>query len=331
MSRIVLHSKSSLRQALTLAAALGPAAAFTQVPPILTSEGAEQLYLQLIEEREEAYGLTSPELVEPLTALGTHYYEEQDYERAAEVFTQARQITRVNQGFNTVAEAVLIAEVVRAEEARGNLEVAWDLEQQMLEMAKLHAGALETAPLFRDVAGKRMEVLRRYRSGEMPPQIILGCYYQRKGALASPLNPDTLITSQCTAGNWDTVQIGLLTEALEYQMLALEALMQNGLYASDEFSEGVTNVFRASYGIWRLQRLYGDPIIRMALDRLLGHEPTNLAEMARRAEILVQVADMNIVRRKRSSRFAGFEDVVAQYEVAYTQLSMADFRASGPR
>ncbi len=320
-----VHPKGPFRWVLFLTAILSPVAALPQAQPTPTADDAEQLYLQLIDEREEAGGLTSPDLVEPLTALGMQYYEARDYERAAEAFTQARQITRVNQGFNTAAEAVLISHVVHAEEALGNLDVAWELEQQMLEIAKLHVGSIETAPLFGEVAEKRMDVLRRYRSGEMPPQIELGCYYRRRVAPTSPVSADTLSTSQCRAGNTDTVQQGLLTDALEYQMLALEALMQNGLYASDEFSMGVTKVFRASYGIWRLRRLYGDPIVRMALNRLLGHRPANLAERVRRAEILVQVADMNIVRRQHSSRFVDFEQLMMQYELAYTELSVAGF------
>src|SRR5690606_32432853 len=112
--------------------------------------------------------------------LGLLYLERRDYDRAAETLARARGVMRAAAGFDTLPEIALIAQQVRVEEARGDFAAAWELEQVMLAVAKRHVGELATVPVFRNIARKRREILERYHNGEYPPQIVLGCYYDRE-------------------------------------------------------------------------------------------------------------------------------------------------------
>lgn len=231
-----------LLKRLPLIAALAlPALGLAQVP------STEQQYLDFIEQERNKGGPSSRALIEPMTALGLFYFERKDYDRAAETLARARGVMRAADGFDTLPEAALIAHQVRVEEARGDIEAAWKLEQSMLAVAKRHAGELGTVPVFRDMARKRRGILERYRNGEYPPQIVVGCYYDREVMLKQlfvvPLYdpPDT-----CTSGDRTNVMTALLGDMRTNQLFAMEALFQNGLYASDEMQELLADVLSLS-------------------------------------------------------------------------------------
>src|SRR5690606_1306110 len=88
---------------------------------------AEELqYLELIEQRQDAGGLTAPDLVEPLSALGDLYFSQRDFDKAFDAYASARQVMRVNDGFDTLPEMPLIAKLTQTEEARGRFKEAWE-------------------------------------------------------------------------------------------------------------------------------------------------------------------------------------------------------------
>jgi tetratricopeptide (TPR) repeat protein len=282
-------------------------------------------YLQLIEQRQEAGGLTAPDLVEPLDALGDLYFSQQDYDKAFDAYASARQVMRVNDGFDTLPEIPLIAKLVRTEEARGRVAEAWALEQALLTLGERYAGSIETLEIFQDLAARRLALWRVYNSGSIPPQIELGCYYNRRefnAAMGALLitndNRDT--RERCTAGDRPVVQLALLIEARSYQMRALEALLQNGGYASDPFWEQFTQMLDTSYRVMRRARNTADTPLANMMVRLLSYEPRDAAERQRRAHILVQLADMNVVRARQLDRYVGFDAVREQYEQAYAVL-----------
>lgn len=298
---------------------------FAQVLPE-PSPNTEQQYLDLIEQREEEGGITSPELIEPLTALGESYYQQQEFERAAESFERARTLMRVNTGFDTPQELQLLARQVAAEEARGNLVVAWDLEQSLLQLAAQNLDSLETLPIFIAAAEKRFDIWYRYMDGKHPPEIELGCYYDQRKYIRYMLQrlPQIGIVSDsrvtCNSGDRDTAILSLLIEGRSFQMRGVETQLRNGGYASDELQELVTEVLRSSHAIARRHLSSTDPALREMMARLLAQQPADSASAVRRAEFLLQLADLNVVRAHQDRNMSGFDAVHEQYRQAWEAL-----------
>lgn len=294
----------------------------------------EQQYLDLIAQREEAGGVAASGLIEPLAAIGQYYYEQQDYERAAESFERARTIMRVNNGFDTPAELPLLAQQVAAEEARRNVAVAWQLEQSLLELATQNLDSLETLPIFIAAAEKRFDIWYRYLDGEHPPEIELGCYYDRQKYIRYMLQrlPRIGIVSDvyanCNSGDRKTVVLSLLIEGRSFQLRGVETLLRNDRYASDELKDLVTEVLRTSHAIARRQLSSADPALGEMFVRLLAHEPEESASAVRRAEFQLQLAYLNVVRARQDRRMSGFSVVHEQYEQAWEALLAAGIEQS---
>lgn len=296
---------------------------FAQASP--APESVRQ-YVEFIEREEDANGLTSPALIEAHTALGQQYMARQDYELAVDAFKKARQITRVNDGFNTLQELPVLAHLVRAEDANGNFAEAWRLEQDLLNLAQRHAGKLETLPVLLELAQKRVNVWERYRTGGYPPQIVLGCYYNRGSYVAyAGMIPAHLASAadsgtNCTAGLQRTVSLALLLEARSYQMLAMEALLQNDRYASDELQLLLTEILRLSHTLYAGGLGAADPLLGQMMARLLSWVPQDSASRVRRAQVLLLLADMNAVRLAEYRSNSGFDILRDQYVHAYRML-----------
>jgi hypothetical protein len=303
-----------------------PGSVLAQALSLTETPTDETQYLAFIEQEQDDAGLTSPELIEPLTALAQQYYARQDYELAAEAFARARQILRVNDGFDTVAELPLLVQLVRTEEARGNPVEAWELEQTLLALAQQHVGEIETFPIFRDVADKRLALRRRYLQGDRFPELELGCYYGKDAQITAMVrrgerfNVTEKRVGNCSAGERDTVNVALLLEARSYQVLALEALLQSERYASPEFWEALLEILRTSDSIQRRLPLFNDAELGGLLARLLSYEAADSASRIRRAHVLIQLADMNVARTRQADRYVGYDAVLEQYAQAYAAL-----------
>src|SRR5690606_38680429 len=137
----------------------------------------------------------------------------------AAALERARQIVRVNYGLNSLVEAPLLRQLARSEEARGDFDAAWYLEQELLSLAERHPGDLRVVPIFRELAASRLETLDRYRAGESPPQIVLGCYYAKTppypGERVAPVYRE--FNDNCHSGSRRVVIHSLLTEVRTYQ------------------------------------------------------------------------------------------------------------------
>jgi len=149
--------------------------------------------VEKIEELQSLHGMQSPDLVNPLTALALWYQERGEYDLATAAIERTRDVVNVNFGLYSVEEALLLWRLVQIDEARGNVEAAWNLEEEVLALVKRYPTDLRRVPILREIAKKRMDVLTRYQTGESPPQILLGCYY-------SESLPDGT-RSGCNAGN----------------------------------------------------------------------------------------------------------------------------------
>lgn len=166
-----------LAQPFLIAALAVPGDAFSQPDAPPAAEDPLATIVAQVEEIQQLHGVDSPELIEPLTALGLFYQEQGDRDLAAATFERARGLVRVTYGLFSLLEAPLLRQLIFAEEAKGNTDLAWYTEQKLLVIARRAPNDLRSVPILREIADRRMEVLRRYESGERPREIILGCYY----------------------------------------------------------------------------------------------------------------------------------------------------------
>jgi len=306
-----------------LAAIALPCAAVAQGEP--ASDRERQLLAQLEQQRRRG-DENSPALIQPLTDWGLLREEQGRLDEAAEALGNARDILRYNYGFSTLEEALLLADLVRVEEARGNAEGAWKLEQEQLALVGEHPNDVRTVPILRAVADKRMDILNRYREGHLPPQIVLGCYYARISSIYALLvreaYPDAGVPMLmgCNHGSRAIVVTSLLMEARTYDAQAIDVLLQTGGYAGDDLPEILTDLLRKSDELQRGLPQYRDAFVDEFFDRVLGYESRNEAYARRRAEILVQVADFNLLRAHRTGQSAALSRVIEQYQQAFVQM-----------
>jgi hypothetical protein len=127
----------------------------------------------------------------------------------------------------------------------------------------------------------------------------------------------------CAAGNRNTVLTTLLREARNYQALAIEALLQDRRYGSTELMQLVTDFLRSSDRLRSLMPQYGDSFLSLVLNRVIAYPAAVPASIRQKAMLLIQLADLNVRRGYGSSRPAGFDNVLTQYQLAYTQLKNA--------
>lgn len=310
----------------------------------------QQEAIGTIQEIELRDGPNSADLIEPLTALGLYYEVEGDQIAALAAFQRAREVVRINYGFQTVQEALVIQRLVSAEEARGNVEAAWSLEQELLDLvwpshdtrgSEEYPSDLQAVPILDEIADRRMEVLDRYRAGEFPPQIVLGCYYDRA------------YREHCTSGSRSQMTNAIAAEANWYRAAAIRDILVNERYSSNELRELELKSLSSGRN-WSIcpdmtvQELLEielvdsclDPIIRRrrtattpgavfanvggeaALMRLLIYEVRSGAPTLRQVDALVRLADWQIrypfALGSGSSRYGN--SALELYEYAYRLL-----------
>lgn len=300
-----------------LAAIALPGAGFTQAaqPP---PQDPESRIAEQIREKQAQTGIHSPSLVDPLTALALLYQEDGDHGLAVETIERARQVVRVNFGLYSLEEAPLLRQLIYSEEARGNVEAAWDLEQELLTLIERHPDDLRTVPMLRAIAGKRMEVLERYIEGEFPPQIVLGCYYGKHVHDIS--DPRRYENPRCHSGRMAVVIGSLLEEAQSYYAKAIDILLHAGRPSSDELAALEMEVVRNSYRYrgYRI-RAYFDG--RKVLQRSVAYGRIESDAPLDRASRLVRLADWDIVFADDFLLIGDYAAVLALYEQAYRQLA----------
>jgi tetratricopeptide (TPR) repeat protein len=285
-----------------LAAVAAPCSGFSQIAfePVAADE--QRQIVEKIQQAESQGGPKSTELVGPLTALGLLYQEAGDHHLAAATIDRALQVVRANYGLYSLEQAPLIRQSIHNEEARSDAEAAWSLEQELLTLAKRHPDDLRTVPVLRDIADRRMAVLRRYSAGEFPPEIVLGCYY----------NPLRDAPGSCRAGSKSVVLRSIAAEALRHYMAATRVMVQHGLYSSDELRDLEMELVRISY------QLGNAWTGRQSLHRLAAYDAVNSAPLLTRMGAIVQIADWDLLAA--SGRDA--KDLALDtYERAYQQLT----------
>jgi hypothetical protein len=198
-----------------------PSAAFAQPDSPPAVEDALEELIAKIDEIQSLQGPNSPDLIEPLAALSLVYEERRDYERALALVEEQTQVIEVNYGLHTLDEAQLMRQTIRIERARGNAEAAWNEEQELLRLIRRrrHQADARVAPILEEIADYRRAILARYRNGEFPPEIVLGCYYSEWVTDSSGLPRRT----GCNSGSRDAVIRALRNEADSFDSEAAAA------------------------------------------------------------------------------------------------------------
>lgn len=230
------------RVLVTAAAAVAVTGGLFAQPELASTSSEEQLRQQIAELQGE--GGPPAGLIEPLRALAILYEENGDHVLAIAVLEQARHVTRVHKGLSSPDEAVLLKQQIRNEEALGLHDRVWDLEQDIVTIARKNHDDIRMAPVFRDLAEDRSDALEEYRSGGFPPEVELGCYYvpgfrrydDTRGTARSP-PPGSRVDDSCTSGQSTYVTRRLRAEILMYYADAIEVMVKNGDYSSQELRE----------------------------------------------------------------------------------------------
>jgi tetratricopeptide (TPR) repeat protein len=331
---------------------------FTAGAVLAQSEGTgvareEQLRGQIAALQSET-GLARPaEIVDPLRALATLHEETGDHAFAAATLEEARYVARIHYGLASAEEALLLRQQIRNEKALGLHQRVWDLEQDMTTIAPQNHDDLRMVQVFRYLAEDRREALDEYRAGGFPPEIELGCYYvprpirydDTRGDRRPPPRdanspPDP---TSCIAGNRDVVIKAIRSESLMYYADAIQVIVKNGDYASQELRDLERQALRAttfaafapSFCRGTVDDLVALPLIGSCLEpvfhdgdtvipnigwaslvRLLAYEIRSGAPPAARANALAELADWHLVAPGR--RFD--EQAFGLYERAYRVL-----------
>jgi hypothetical protein len=222
---------------LTLVAATGQAA-FAQselesadFEPIANDAAQERVVAQIQEIRVRE-GINSEGLIVPLTELAVLYEQTGLHALANAAIDQTLQIIRVNRGVHTLDQLPLLQQAIANDTASGNLAAAWKRQEEIVALARRHPDDLRTVPIFHDVGDSRMALFGAWMAGEYPEQMLHGDYCESFGELFS-----------CSRRGAARAIIG---DAQMYYADAIEVLLRNKLYSSDELKALETELVRTS-------------------------------------------------------------------------------------
>jgi hypothetical protein len=293
-----------------------------------------------------------PELasVEPLRALALRYEEAGDHAAAIVALEEARYVTRVHEGLSSAEEALLLRQQIRSERALGSHERVWNFEQDMVTIARQHLDDIRMAPIFRELAEERSALLAKYSMGERPPELYLGCYYaavplrydDTRGERRAPLD------GSCGSGSRSVVIGQIRAEIMMYYADAIEVIVKNGDYASQELRElekqalrlSPTRLTNRSCRSGALDELLALPLLGSCLEpvihsqglvvanvggwaslvRLIAYEVRTEAPPAARAGAIAELADWLLLSADGNRFDDNIEKAIAVYERANWEL-----------
>lgn len=226
-------------------------------------------------------GPDSPDLIEPLAALGTYYHEQGNDGLALAAAQRARELVRKNYGLYSLDQAPLIRRLMDSEETIGDPAATWNLEQDLLLLAERHPTDRRTIQIFRDAADRRIDVLKRYRAGEWPAEIYLGCYYHP----ARRQSASTGSSLDCQSGSRSTAEAGLAAEATRYYGRAINIIMSNRQYDSSDLPDLLTSLLYSSYALGN--GIHGERSLR----NVIAYQRAESEPLTERLETITQLGD----------------------------------------
>jgi hypothetical protein len=187
--------------------------------PVATNEAQQRIIDQLNALRSRD-GALAESLVVPFAELAQVYEESREYALAVAALEQTAHLIRVNRGLHSLDQAPLLRQAIRNLEPHGDLERAWNREQDLVELALRHPEDLRTVPIFREVAERRMAVFDEWNAGEYPWQMVVGGYCGTFGQVMTCANTGAARS--------------VLADAQTHYADAVRVLLRNELYDSDE-------------------------------------------------------------------------------------------------
>jgi hypothetical protein len=231
---------------LIVAAATVCGAALAQPTPEPVPIEPEQRLLAQIDELRSEQGINAEGLMEPFRALGLLYQEAGDHALAVVALREARHILRANRGLfsATVDEALLLRLQIRSEKALGNGEGVWNLQHELITIARQHLDDPRMLPIFLDLIDDRTERLDEFSTTDykdLPPGIYVPCGTDavptraNSGKRSAPIPVSD--ARNCAFGTWRPVVDRLRGAVLGSYANAITVLIRNGDYGSQELRD----------------------------------------------------------------------------------------------
>jgi hypothetical protein len=243
----VIEMNVGLALGTAMGAVVACGAVFAQTDSGVASKDPQHLLREQIADLRAQPGSTPAELIEPLRSLALLYEENGDHALAIAALEEARHVTRVHAGLSSADEALLLRQQIRNEKALELHARVWEHEQDMVTIARQNHDDIRMVPVFRELAEDRSEALEDYRTGGFPPEIELGCYYvpglRRYDDTRGDQHPSESEGS-CFSGQSASVHRRLRAETLMYYADAIEAILENGDYASQDLRDLERRAFR---------------------------------------------------------------------------------------
>jgi hypothetical protein len=194
---------------------------------------SKQLLREQIAQVRAEEGQSAEGLIAPLRGLALLHQEAGEHTAAILALQDARQIVRARNGLfsATIEEAELLRQQIQSEKALGYGDRAWSLQQELVAIAQQHYDDMRMLPIFLELLDDRTELLDEFHAtdfADLRPGIYVPCSEGRN-----------VVTDAraCPFGTWRTVVDRLSREILQYYAEAIEVLVVNGDYASQELRD----------------------------------------------------------------------------------------------
>ena len=135
MVSTTVRQTANLRAVLLVVAIAATAAGFSQ-SRFGADADRQQRIIERIEQEERANGPYSEGLIGPLSDLALLYQDRGDHDLAVAVIHRVRQVVRATEGLHSLEQIPLLQQLIANEEAIGRVETAWELEQDLLTLAR---------------------------------------------------------------------------------------------------------------------------------------------------------------------------------------------------
>ena len=287
-----------------VATAVASAAASSQ-SALDAAANRERQLVDSIEREVSRGGAYSEELIAPLSELALLYQEADDRALASATIERALQVVRANYGLYSLAQAPLISRLVANEAAAGNHETAWEVEDELLTLAKRHPEDLRTVAIFREIGDRRV----RLSGDELPVSVVCrgnsnaaGC---REGSNEF-VGFNELGSNEFAVGSVRSlVNAGAMTNWGD----AINVFLQNQLYDSPELRELEQ----------KLIALGSCDVARESYRRLMFYDEANAEAWLNRAATIVRAADSELFC-SQNQRPALERAALERYREAYELL-----------
>jgi tetratricopeptide (TPR) repeat protein len=258
------------------------------LPQVVTESAAdrERHIIAAIEQEQSRNGPHAEQLIAPLTALALFYQEGGDHALAAAATERVLQLVRVNYGLHSLEQAPVIERLMANEAAIGNAETAWELDQELLALARRHPSDLRTVSILHELADSRM---KRWSTGELTAQVVCSTApaqaptrapTELADLVAAPASTGPDCSGPRYAGAYGIVR----HETLRNYAEAIDVLRRNQLYSSPELRELEMELVRSG----------NCDLAKESYRRLMSYNTANSEPLLERTTTFVEAADLEL-------------------------------------